>query len=561
VIALGRTGGWIALCGVAVAGCTGAISGLPSDRTGTGNTGGGNTGGSGGTPTLTVACPTPALGAPMLRLLTRGEMVNTLNDIFPSVAGKWTSTLPAATVSSFGFDNDAHSAVGSQFAQLMLDTATSLATAVTGTALSGILPCSQSSPNHACAETFLNQYGKRLFRRPITTAEHDRYLAFFDASLAKSNFTSALKWMLIGLVQSPNAIYRSEIGTVASDHTRHLTAYEEATALAYTFGGSTPSADLLAQADSGDLGDLRAVARNLQSTDAGKQAFMRFFQAYLGYTSVTSIQKPNITAQNNVPGFNEVAADMIKETEAFITDVVVNKGGGLKELLTAPTTNPSAKLASYYGFPAPPSDFASLMRPAGRGYGILAQGAFLATHASSDSSSPTKRGLFPFYRLFCQPTRTPPPNVPQIGQPMPGVMTTRQRYEVAHAPASSSCGSQCHRYWDPIGFGFEHFDEGGRFRDTESGLPINSAASVPDPNNPDNALFSFAGEEDLVSGLANLPVANQCVAAYLATFAFGSGEACIGSSQVANLQAGTVGLAEAFVQLANEPHFTKRNSN
>ena len=94
---------------------------------------------------------------------------------------------------------------------------------------------------------------------------------------------------------------------------------------------------------------------------------------------------------------------MIKETESFITDVVISKGGGLKDLLTAPTTNPSAKLAAYYGFPAPPADFASLMRPAGRGYGILAQGAFLATHASSDSSSPTKRGLFPFFRLFCQP--------------------------------------------------------------------------------------------------------------------------------------------------------------
>jgi Protein of unknown function (DUF1588)/Protein of unknown function (DUF1592)/Protein of unknown function (DUF1595)/Protein of unknown function (DUF1587) len=561
VRSLGRTAGWIALCGVAAAGCTGSISGLPNDRTGTGNTSGGNTGGAGGTPTLTVACQTPALGSPILRLLTRGEMVNTLNDIFPSVAGKWTSTLPAATVSSFGFDNDASSAVGSQFAQLMLDTATSLATAVTGPALSNILPCSTSSPNHACAETFLNQYGKRLFRRPLSSAEHDRYLTFFDASLAKSNFTSALKWMLIGLVQSPFAIYRSEVGTVAGDHSRHLTPYEQATALAYTFGGTTPSADLLAQADSGDLGDLHAVARNLQATDAGKQAFMRFFQAYLAYTSVTSMQKPNITAQNNVPGFNDVAADMIKETESFITDVVINKGGGLKELLTAPTTNPSAKLAAYYGFPAPPADFASLMRPAGRGYGILAQGAFLATHASSDSSSPTKRGLFPFYRLFCQPTRMPPANVPQIGQPMPGVMTTRQRYEVAHAPASSTCGSQCHRLWDPIGFGFEHFDEGGRFRDTEFGLPINSAASVPDPTNPDNALFSFSGEEDLVTGLANLPLANQCVAAYLSTFAFGTNEACIGSGQVANLQAGTVGLAEAFVQLASEPHFTRRNTN
>ena len=162
------------------------------------------------------------------------------------------------------------------------------------------------------------------------------------------------------------------------------------------------------------------------------------------------------------------------------------------------------------------------MRPAGRGFGILAQGAFLATHASSDSSSPTKRGLFPFYRLFCQPTRTPPPNVPQIGQPMPGVMTTRQRYEIAHAPAGSSCG-RCHSLWDPIGFGFEHYDEGGRFRDTESGLPINSAASVPDPDQSrPTSLFSFTGEEDLVTGLADLPVVNQCVAAYLATFAFGT---------------------------------------
>ena len=119
------------------AAATGAISGL-ARRAAPGSTGGGSgTGGGGGTPTLTVACQTPALGSPILRLLTRGELVNTLNDIFPSVAGKWTSTLPAATVSSFGFDNDASSAVGSQLAQLLLDTATSLATAVTGSALVG----------------------------------------------------------------------------------------------------------------------------------------------------------------------------------------------------------------------------------------------------------------------------------------------------------------------------------------------------------------------------------------------------------------------------------------
>lgn len=533
--------------------CSGTISGLP-DETGTGNRGGGGQSGTGGSPNLTVACSKEELGTPALRLLTRSEIVSTLNDIFPGVAGQWTSTLPANTVSAFGFDNDSSTTVGKQFASALMDTAQALATVVTGSAAATFVPCAASSPDRSCAEQFLNQYGKRLFRRPLTTAERDRYLGFFDTSLAKSNFTSALKWMLIGLIQSPNAIYRSEVGTVAADHLRHLTAYEQASALAYTFGGSTPSADLLARADSGDLGDVVAIARDLQATPAGRDVFKRFFQGYLGYTAVSSIQKPN------VPDFSAVSSDMIRETDAFIADVLVGHRGGLKELLTSASTNPSAALARFYGFPAPASDFAPIARPAGRGIGILAQGSFLATHASSDSSSPTKRGLFPFFRLFCQPKLEPPPNVPQIGQPMPGQKTTRQRYEEAHAAPGTSCAG-CHRRFDPIGFAFEHFDEAGRFRDNEGGLPINSAGSVPDPADASAAtpLFSYTGQEDLVSGLTNQAIIHQCIAAYMATYAFGTGEACIGAAQVAALQAGTIGLADAFIQLAAEPHFKTRN--
>jgi len=341
------------LAGAGAGACQGAITGLPGE-TGTGNRGGGGngSGGTGGSPDLTVACSQAQLGTPALRLMTRGEIVNTLNDIFPSIAGQWTSTLPASTVSAYGFDNDGSTTVGKQFAGALMDTAQSLATVVTGSAASTLVPCAASSPNRACAEQFLNQYGKRLFRRPLTTAEHDRYLGFFDASLAKSNFTSALKWMLIGLIQSPNAVYRSEIGAVGSDHLRHLTPYEQASALSYTFGGSTPSPELLAKADSGDLGDVVAIARGLQATPAGQDVFKRFFQGYLGYTAVSSIQKPN------VPNFSAVSGDMIRETDAFIADVLISHRGGLKELLTSPSTNPSAALASFYGFPAPAGDFA-----------------------------------------------------------------------------------------------------------------------------------------------------------------------------------------------------------
>ena len=37
------------------------------------------------------------------------------------------------------------------------------------------------------------------------------------------------------------------------------------------------------------------------------------------------------------------------------------------------------------GFPSPSTDYASVTRPAATGIGVLAQGAFLATHAGSDA--------------------------------------------------------------------------------------------------------------------------------------------------------------------------------
>lgn len=526
---------------------TGATGG--SSALGTGGSTASGTGGSSAGVTLT--CAQPNLGSPALRLLTRTELENTLADVFPVLKGKWNSSLPAANVSAYGFDNDSSTVAGKQLTGSLIDTALAVATALTGDDLPNLLPCATSTADRACAEQFLNKFGRRLFRRAVTPAEHDRYLAFFDASKAKSDFKTALKWLAVGLIQSPNAIYRSEIGTPKGDGSRQLSSYEVATALAYTYTGSSPSDALLTQAESGNLGDVLAIAKTMIATPAGKQAMQRFFEGYLAYTGASSVQRPNIGT------FNTVSADMIQETRAFIDDVVLQHGGGLKELLTAPTTNPSKALATYYGFPAPASDYASISRPAGRGIGLLAQGAFLTSRASPDSSSPTRRGLFPYLALLCGQKVSPPPNVPQISTPQPGQKTTRQRYEDVHQKMGPTCAA-CHSRFDPIGFAFEHFDEGGRYREKEGGLTIDASGAVK--NADGTALFSFTSQEELATNLAQQPVAYQCLAGYLATYAFGTDEGCLGSGKVADLQAGKIGIAEAFAQLAVEPHFTRRNA-
>ena len=553
------------------AGCAGrggGTAGQGSGGNGSGTGGNGANPGTGGGMSTTLAFSSAQLGTPQLRLLTATEMQNTLNAVFPDVAGQWTASLPSSTISAQGFDNDAATTIGSQLAGAILDMGVSVGTAVTGSSLNTVLPCASGATTKAsedsCAQTFLGKYGQRLFRRPLTSAEQTRYMGFFDASLGKSDFKTAVKWLTVALIQSPTTLHRSEIGTDQGDRTRQLTPYEVATELAYTYTGTSPSDDLLSAAGSNNLGDLAAWARAMVATSQGQQMVQHFFEQYLGYTGVGSLTKPNIST------FVSVSDDMVQETRAFINDVVLNQGGGLQQLLTAQTTNPSKALAAYYatgdgstaGFPTPSSDYASVTRPAGTGVGLLAQGSFLSTHAAADHDSPTQRGLFIYYKLFCNSKLTPPPNVPPIDTTtvMTNVNTTRDRYEMVHELTQGATGAchNCHTLFDPIGFGFEHFDEGGRYRTEEGTYPVDSSASV---TAPDGSTLSFSGEEDLMNAILGQPVIHACIQSYLATYAYGTNESCIGSSEVPDLQSGAIGLAEAFARLSTEPHFTKRTSS
>src|SRR5688572_16108334 len=53
-----------------------------------------------------ASCEAAEVGSPVLRMLTGYEFQNTINDIFPALVGKWSSSLPSNTVAETGFDND-----------------------------------------------------------------------------------------------------------------------------------------------------------------------------------------------------------------------------------------------------------------------------------------------------------------------------------------------------------------------------------------------------------------------------------------------------------------------
>lgn len=489
-------------------------------------------------------CSASQPGEPLLRRLTVREFEATLTDAFPEVAGAWTSSLSSDPISHYGYDNAADRLlVGKQKAREIDGTAASLAGAVTG-ALDQLLPCAASSADRACAETFVDKYGKRLFRRPLDADDKEKLLGFFDEAVAKTDFAEAIGWVTRALVHSPHTVYRSEIGALAEGE-RRLTQHEVAAALSYTFGGTTPSDDLLARADAGELDSpevLVQVARELIATPRGRENLHHLFGSWLGYARVTSLTK------TNVPEFDAVRADMREETRRFLDLVVFDGGGGLVDLLTSPVTTPSQALAQFYGFPAPGADYESVERPETGGIGVLAQGSVLATMASPDGSSPTKRGLLVMENFLCRTPPEVPADVPLLPEPQTGQITTRQRYEEVHS--AGPCNN-CHRMFDPIGFGFEHFDEVGRYRADEGGLTIDASGEVPES-------FTFTGQTELAELLAQEEEMQACVSARVKAFAFGTESACLGETERAAFMSGAIGFVDYIASLAAEPHFVRR---
>ena len=70
---------------------------------------------------------------------------------------------------------------------------------------------------------------------------------------------------------------------------------------------------------------------------------------------------------------------------------------------------------------------------------------------------------------------------------------------------------------DPIGFGFEHYDGAGLWRDTDNGLPIDDSGNVPDTD----AAGPFNGAVELARKLGDSRDAQNCYVGKWLSYAYG----------------------------------------
>lgn len=342
-----------------------------------------------------------------------------------------------------------------------------------------------STTDEPCLRGFLSQFGHRAWRRPLSEEELTAWTNVGKAAAtAYGDFYKGVEFAVAGLLQSPSFLYMVEVGKPDPDHPgrRKLTGLELATRLSFFLAGTTPSDDLLAAAERGDLDTqegVRTQAQQLVSHPEARDALARFFDEYLRLRELPTLSKDTTLFPFFTP---ELASGMREETQRFLADLVWDRNADFRDAFDSDSTFVNKDLAALYGLSgAPDTGFARLKLPpeSGRG-GLLGQASLLTLLSHQTTTSPTVRGRFVRERLLCQPISAPPPDVnTNLPEPQPGNEAQTMRQRLSEHQKNPACSS-CHTRMDPIGFGLENFDPVGRFRDTDHGAPIDPVTQLDD---------------------------------------------------------------------------------
>ena len=400
------------------------------------------------------------------------------------------------------------------------EAAIDLAQQATRSHLSQVVPCAMEA-GAECAAQFVQTFGARAFRRPLTQEELTRYGAAFAAAESEHGFSSGVELVLRAMLQSPYFLYRVELGDPKSapeaDGARRLSSYEVASRLSLLLWNSMPDSALFDAAGKDALGTADAVeheARRMLDDPKAREGLASFHRQWLGIETLPTIYKDGDVFDTFNTGLRNA---MATEAIDFIDDVLRHGDGRLETLLTAHTSLISGPLYAHYGLPAPadPSTPARVELPADQRAGILTLPAVLTTHAHENQTSIVHRGMLVRSQLFCQDVSSPPPDVDtSLPQVDPNV-SWRTKFE-QHRSLPTCNG--CHARLDPLGVTFENYDPIGRYRVVDGTQPIDASGELTDTPTT-NGLVSNA--VDLAHRIAPSDDVRQCVARQWLRYAFG----------------------------------------
>jgi hypothetical protein len=389
------------------------------------------------------------------------------------------------------------------------------AQAITPERRSKLLDCAPTGAvDEDCTRTFVTAFGRRAFRRPLSTDEVTRYVALAgNAAEQLGDFWSGIEFAIAGFLQSPRFLFRTELGEPdPSDVSRiRYDGYDMASRLSFLFLNSAPDDALLDAAEAGELTDpaqLQAVVADLAADPRTRASLRAFHEERLGLEELDAMSKDATLFPNAGP---ELAAAMREDILSTIEAVTLEGNADYRDLFDTRLVFAEGALAEVYGVSSSDASTAVMLPDDSPRIGIMGKPGLLAMNAHSINTSPTRRGKFVRERLMCSDIPPPPPDVvTQLPEPDPNAPTMRDRLK-EHATNAACAG--CHTLMDPIGLAFEHFDAIGAYRPDDDGHTIDASGEL------NGAAFTDARE--LMRVLRERDEVIACVVRQLYRFATG----------------------------------------
>ena len=341
------------------------------------------------------------------------------------------------------------------------------------------------SEETGCARTILSGLARQAYRRPVTDADIDVLLEFYEMGRANgAHFESGVELALRRLLVSPEFLVRIEADPsgVASGTPYRVTDIELASRLSFFLWSSIPDPELLAVAERGALSEpaeLERQVRRLIADPRSKALTTNFAGQWLQLRNLATVVRPGDPYSL---AFDETLRQaMITETEMFF-DGVVRQDRGVLELLMADYSYLNGRLAGHYDIPnVQGAHFRRVVFPANspRG-GLLGHGSILTLTSHAIRTSPVLRGKWILNTILGTPPPDPPPNVPAlVDQKTQAKLGTMRERMDAHR--SNPVCAACHAMIDPAGFALEGFDAIGRSRVVdESFNDLDTSGTLPD---------------------------------------------------------------------------------
>jgi hypothetical protein len=350
--------------------------------------------------------------------------------------------------------------------------------------LAKIAPAGLPAEPAAKKQAFLEQFGARALRRPLTDSEIAAFTAVFDEAATLDSgadpFVAGVRLTIEALLQSPFFVYRPELnGVIRPDGRIGLNGYEVASRLSYALWGTMPDEGLFQAAAAGKLGSAAGVeeeARRLLDSERARDTLIAFHDQLYDAEQYEGIDKSPTLYPDFDPAIGE---DMRKELSLFIQHILFTQKGSLSDLLTSRTTFVNSRLAAVYGLDATGLDddsFVQVELPESERAGLFTRAGFLAWKGTKTQPDTILRGVFINRRILCQELGEPPDAA--MGAMLGDEKTNREK--VTALTGKGTCGESCHgTYINPAGFSLEHYGALGEYRVEDNGSPINASDTFP----------------------------------------------------------------------------------